>query len=180
MKQIFILTFYFLRTLMILLKPGGTKALMVENMMLRKQLILVSRHRKRAPRLSLWDRLHFAFLAALVYPKRLANLAIIIKPSTLIKFHQALIKRKYRALYSNKSKRKPGPKGPSQALMRAILEMKQRNPRFGCRRIAMQISNMFGIEIDKNVVWRVLSKHYKPTSADDGPSWLTLYWAYER
>jgi transposase InsO family protein len=52
--------------------------------------------------------------------------------------------------------------------------MKKRNPRFGCRRIAMQISNTFGVDIDHNVVWRVLKKNYKPVSGGDGPSWLSF------
>jgi len=30
------------------------------------------------------------------------------------------------------------------------------------------------ITINKDVVWRILSKNYKPTSDDDGPSWLTF------
>jgi len=145
------------------MKPGGAKALMVENIILRKQLIIINRGRKRAPNLSLWNRLTFASLTA-----------IIIKPAMLLKFHKALIKKKYRHLFSNKSKRKPGPAGPSQEFINAILEMKHRNPLFGCRRIAMQISNMFGVDINKDVVWHVLLKHYKPTSGNDGPSWLTF------
>ena len=52
--------------------------------------------------------------------------------------------------------------------------MKRRNPRFGCVRIAQQISHAFGIEIDKDVVRRVLAKHYRPESGTDGPSWLTF------
>jgi putative transposase len=53
--------------------------------------------------------------------------------------------------------------------------MKQRNPSYGYRRIAMQISNAFGIPIDKDIVRRVLSKHYKNIPYDTGPSWLTLW-----
>ena len=174
MGHFFIMKFYFLRTLLVFIKPAGGKALMAENIMLRKQLIILSRGRKRAPNLNLWDRLGFAFLAAIVRPKRLARTAIIIRPSMLIKFHKAPIKRKYHALFSNKSKRKPGPVGPSQDLINAILEMKHRNHRFGCRRIAMQINNMFGVDINKDVVWRILSKYYKPKSGNDGPSWLTF------
>ena len=53
--------------------------------------------------------------------------------------------------------------------------MKRRNPRFGCPRIAQQIAYTFGIEINKDVVRRVLDTHYHPgPGADDGPSWLTL------
>jgi putative transposase len=66
------------------------------------------------------------------------------------------------------------PKGPSQELISAIIEMKRRNPRFGCRRLAMQISNAFGCEIDKDVVRRILSKYLKLSPAGGGPSWLTF------
>ena len=52
--------------------------------------------------------------------------------------------------------------------------MKHRNPKFGCVRIAQQIAYAFGIEIDKDVVRCVLSKHFRPESGADGPSWLTL------
>ncbi len=52
--------------------------------------------------------------------------------------------------------------------------MKQRNPRFGCLRIAQQISKTLGIEINKDTVRRVLAKHYRPGSNDGGPSWRTF------
>jgi hypothetical protein len=45
--------------------------------------------------------------------------------------------------------RKPGPKGPDKALIQAILELKSRNPRFGCPRIAHIISLTFGVDVDK-------------------------------
>ena len=159
MKVFFIMTFYFLRSLAMLAKPGGKKSLMAENIMLRKQLIILSRRRKRAPNLNPWQRLFFAFITMIINPKRLLKISIGIKPSLLIKFHKALIKRKYSALFSNKSKCKPGPAGPSQELIQAILAMKQRNSRFGCRRIAMQINNTFGLNINKDVVCRILAAY---------------------
>ncbi len=52
---------------------------------------------------------------------------------------------------------------------------KRRNPKFGCVRIAQQISRAFGIDLDKDVVRRILIRHYRPESGgDDGLSWLTL------
>ncbi len=53
--------------------------------------------------------------------------------------------------------------------------MKRRNPHFGCPRIAQQIAYAFGIEIDKDVVRRVLATHYQPEpGGGTGPSWLTV------
>src|SRR5437879_2217941 len=69
---------------------------------------------------------------------------------------------------------KPGPKGPSEALIQAIVELKSRNPRFGCPRIARIISRTFGVDIDKNVVHGVLSKHYRRAPGGTGASWLSF------
>jgi putative transposase len=106
-------------------------------------------------------------------PRRIAKSAIIIKPSTLLKYHSALKKRKYRQLYSPRGGRKPGPKGPSREVIDAIVEMKRRNHRFGCPRIAQQINLAFGLELDKDVVRRILATHYKPSPDSNGPPWLT-------
>ena len=58
--------------------------------------------------------------------------AIILKPATLLRFHRGFKDFKYRFLYSSSPKPKPGPTGPSPELIRAICELKRRNPRFGC------------------------------------------------
>ena len=53
--------------------------------------------------------------------------------------------------------------------------MKQRNSCYGCPMIAGQISRTFGLDIDKDVVRRVLAKYYHPAPDHDGaPSWLTF------
>jgi transposase InsO family protein len=107
-------------------------------------------------------------------PARSLRSAIVLKPSTILSFHRALVKRKYRLLFTPKNRGKPGPIGPSPELISAIVEMKRRNPSFGYQRIADQISLVFDIEIDKDVVRRVLAKHYRPEPGSNGPSWLTF------
>ncbi len=114
------------------------------------------------------------FWSLFLSPRHIRRAAVILKPSTLLRFHEALKKRKYQLLYSSHKKSKPGPKGPSQELIAVIVEIKRRNPRFGCPRIAQQINKAFGLNIDKDVVRRVLAKHYHPQPSDGGPSWLTF------
>ncbi len=93
----------------------------------------------------------------------MAKNTVVVSTATLFKFHQALVRRKYSRLFSSANqKRMPGPKGPSQELIDAIVETKRRNPRFGCPRIAQQINKAFRLEIDKDVVRRILVNHYKP------------------
>jgi putative transposase len=173
MKDAIFLIFELLIVIARLLGHGGSRAIIAENLLLKQQLLVHSRARQRAPNLSVWDRALFGFWALFLSPRRIARSSIIIKPSTLLRFHTALKKRKYRLLYSPRGGRKPGPKGPSKEVINAIVEMKKRNPRFGCPRIAQQINLAFGLELDKDIVRRVLATHYKPDHSDRGPSWLT-------
>jgi putative transposase len=140
--------------------PGGVRAVIAENLLLKQQLIVLRRGRRRAPSLTLRDRLFCGFASLFLNAGRIRKAAIALRPSTLLALHQALVRRKYHRLFSSTScRKKPGPKGPDEALIRAIVELKSRNPRFGCPRIARIISHTFGIDIDKNVVYRVLAKH---------------------
>src|SRR5436309_12345606 len=52
--------------------------------------------------------------------------------------------------------------------------MNQRNPNWGCPRIAQQIALAFHIQINKDVVRRILGHHYQPGHSSGGPSWLTF------
>ncbi|WP_217356515.1 hypothetical protein [Legionella sainthelensi] len=157
-----------------LCRPGGVRSVIAENVALRQQLLILKRSHRRAPKLKPYERTLLGTLVALISNKRLPRTAIIIKPSTILNFHKALVKRKYSLLFSRKTKNRPGPKGPSKEIINAIVTMKQKNPRFGYLRIAMQLSNAFGIDIDKDRVRRVLAKSYKPNNSNGGPSWLSM------
>src|SRR5437870_5544525 len=137
--------------------------------------MVLRRARQRAPKLTRNDRLLFGFWSLFLSSARIRKVAIALRPSTLLTFHQALVRHKYRRLFSSKPRPKtPGPKGPDEALLRAIVELKERNPRFGCPRIARIVSRTFGVDVDKNLVYRVLAKHYRPAPRGTGPSWLSF------
>jgi transposase InsO family protein len=172
--EIFALIAHLVATLVRVALPGGVRAVIAESLLLKHQLLILNRSRNRAPRLTPWVRLLFGSGAFLVSAQRLPKIAILIKPATLLRFHRALIQRKYRLLFTSRGRQRPGPKGPSKELIAAILEMKRRNPRFGCPRIAQEIAHAFGVEIDKDVVRRILARHFRSPSGNEGPSWLTL------
>jgi len=136
--------------------------------------MVLRRSRRRAPNLRSIDRIIFGFCSQFLSPRRLLRTAVILKPATLLRFHRGLKDFKYRVLYSSRPKSKPGPKGPSTELVRAICELKRRNPRFGCPKIAQHLAKTFGIDLDKDVVRRVLIAHYHPEGRENGPSWLTF------
>jgi hypothetical protein len=135
----------------------GVRAVLAENLILKQQLLVMRRSRRRAPNLRTADRVLFGFCAEFLSPRRLLRTAIILKPASLLRFHRGFKDCKYRLFYSSSPKQKPGPQGPTPELIRAICKLKQCNPRFGCPKIAKHLAKTFGIDIDKDVVRRVLA-----------------------
>ena len=88
MKDIVILLVHLLTTVAKLLGPGGTKAVIAENLLLKQQLLVVTRSRRRAPNLSPPDRFLMGFWSLFLRPGRIFKVAIGIRTSTLLKFHQ--------------------------------------------------------------------------------------------
>src|SRR5499427_8116014 len=84
------------------------------------------------------------------------------------------LRQKYGLLFSPKRVRRPGPKGPSKELIDAVVEMKRRNRTWGCKRVAQQIALAFGVDIDKDVVRRILAIRFRPEAGSVGPSWLSF------
>ena len=152
--------------------PGGVRAVIVENLLLKQQLIVLRRGHRRAPNLTLSDRLLCGFWSLFLSPGRIRKVGIALRPSTLLAFHQALVRRKYRRLFSSRPcSKKPGPKGPDEALIQAIVELKSRNPRFGCPRIALIISRRArsgstSTRTSCTACWR---KTIAPLRAEPGP-----------
>jgi transposase InsO family protein len=174
MRHLVILAVHLISTVLRLVGPGGVRAVVAESVLAKHQLPILNRSRRRAPNLCILDRLVVGFCSFWIKPSRFHRVAIALRPSTLLNFHRVLVQRKYRLLFSPKQKTKPGPKGPTADLIRAVVEMKQRNPTWGCPHIADQINLAFGIGINKDVVRRILAQHYRPIPTDGGPSWLTF------
>src|SRR5271166_6227960 len=98
MSLLFSLIAHLLVTFARLAKPGGLVAVVAESLAVKHQLLILRRARRRAPYLTSWDRLALGVCTLLVSPKRLSKMAVILKPSTLLYFHRAPVKRKYRLL----------------------------------------------------------------------------------
>src|SRR5215468_4496836 len=174
MRDLLILVVHIITTVFRLARPGGLRAVVAESVLTKHQMLILNRSRRRAPNLRIQDRLVAGLCSFWIKPSRLRKVALAFKTSTLLSFHRALVKRKYRLLFSPKQRTKPGPKGPTADLIRAVVEMKQRNPTWGCPHIADQINLAFGTSINKDVVRRILAQHYRSVPTGGGPSWLTF------
>jgi hypothetical protein len=86
-----VLGIHLLVTLARLLRPGGARAVAAESLILKHQLVIVGRSRRRAPNLTSFDRVVLGIAALFVSVRRIPQLAVILKPSTLFRLHRVLV-----------------------------------------------------------------------------------------
>ena len=170
MRDVILLFVHLIVSVVRLARPGGLRSVVAESVLVKHQLLILNRGRNRAPHLSAGERIIAGLCVLFMNPARILRSAIALKPSTLLHLHSMLAKRKYRMLFSSECRRQPGPKGPNRELIDAVLELKRRNPNWGCPRIAQQITLAFGVEINKDVVRRILGIYYRPESGSARPS----------
>src|SRR5438309_7037088 len=100
MRDLIVLLVHLVGTVFRLARPGGVRSVVAESVLVKHQLLIVNRSRRRAPNLRAFDRLIAGFCSLWIKPARLLRAAIVLKPSTLLQFHRALVHRKYRLLFS--------------------------------------------------------------------------------
>ncbi len=111
MRAPFILIAHLLVILAKLARPGGLRAVVAESLAVKHQLLIMKRAQHRAPNLRSWDRLVLGSCALFVSSERLSKMAVVLRTSTLLYFHQALVKRKYYLLYSSRKCNLPWTQG---------------------------------------------------------------------
>src|SRR5258708_16285759 len=151
MRDFLILFVHLIVSLARLARPGGLRSVVAESALLRHPLLVLNRGRKRAPNLRAADRFIAGLCTLFMRPARVLRSAIVLKPSTLLHLHNVLRRRKYRMLFSPQRGRRPGPNGPKKELIDAVVEMKRRNPNFGCSPIAHPLAFPFPSQIHKNI-----------------------------
>ena len=80
MMHLLILAVHVLATIAKLMRPGGVRAVVAEFVMLKHQLVISRRARRRAPNLNSFDRFVFGLGSLFVPASRLPKLAVILKP----------------------------------------------------------------------------------------------------
>ena len=63
--------------------PGGVRAVIAENLLLKQQLIVLRRGRRRSPKLTRIDRLLCGWWSLFLRSGRIQKIAVAFRPSTL-------------------------------------------------------------------------------------------------
>ena len=104
MRDLAVRFLHLLVTVARLAGPGGARSVVAESVLVKHQLLVLNRCRKRSPNLCPSDRVVAGLCAVFIRPGRLIRSAIVFKPSTLLSLHRALVQRKYRRLFGSKSR----------------------------------------------------------------------------
>src|SRR5215471_18763210 len=99
MRNIFTVFLYVIVIIIRLCRPGGLRSVVAESVLMRHQVLILNRARKRAPNLRASDRIIAGLCTLLMHLGRILRSAIVLKPSTLLHFHKMLTKQKYRLLF---------------------------------------------------------------------------------
>jgi transposase InsO family protein len=128
-----------------------------ENIVLRQQVIVLSRKARARVRLRNTDRLIFVWLCR-TFPSIL-NAITVVKPETVIRWHR----RGYRAYWRWKSSRVGGRPKIDREIRDLIRRMSKENPLWGAPRIHGELL-MLGIEVAQSTVARYMTQRQGPPS----------------
>ena len=108
MRDLLVLFVHLVVTIVRLMRPGGARAIVAESLLLKQQLLIVTRSRRRAPDLRPLDRVVAGLCAGLTGRARIRRCAIVLKPATILGFQRLLVKRKYKELSPQNGADDPG------------------------------------------------------------------------
>jgi hypothetical protein len=128
-----------------------------ENLVLRRQVLILSRKSPSRVRLGNLDRLVLVSVY-LTFPSIL-NAITVVKPETVIRWHR----RGFRAYWHWKSRRRGGRPRINRELRELIRRMSRENPLWGAPRIHGELL-MLGIEVAQSTVAKYMGHSGGPTS----------------
>ena len=95
MRDWLVLMAHLIVTIIRIMAPGGARTVVAESLLLKHQLLILNRSRRKAPPLRALDRILLGLGAILVSPQRILKVAVAVRPATLLRFHRAPVRRKY-------------------------------------------------------------------------------------
>ena len=84
MRDIIVVLVHLIVTLIRLVRPGGLRSVVAQSVLVKHQLCILNRGRKRAPNLRTADRIIAGLCTLFMHPGRLLRVAVVLKPSTLL------------------------------------------------------------------------------------------------
>ena len=151
----------------------GQRDLAVEVVVLRQQVRMYQRQATRAPRLSRWDKV---LLAAIIARYRaLASAVVIVQPDTVLRWHRAIVRRKW--TFGNTARR--GRPATPAATVELIVRLARENRAWGYGKIQGELLKV-GHRVSRASIKRVLRRHALPPAPRRGRTTWRAFLAQHR
>ena len=146
----------------------------VEILLLRQQLRIVERKKRRPPQVPRWEKLTLAVLVARLKGRgRLKEVMFLFKPETVLKWHRDVVRRKWTFHHVKKRVGKPTIDPELEAL---IVRLALDNPRLGYKKLVGELGKL-GYRVGRSTVRDVLKRHHiepAPERRRIGTHWCTF------
>ena len=140
--------------------------LVLENMLLRQQLIVLKRQVKR-PALTWRSRALFVLLASKL--RTWKGTLVIVQPDTLLRWHRELFRRVWRR--KSKAKRQSGRRPLIDDIVALVKQMAKENRSWGAERIRGELLKL-GVRVSKSSIQKHIQEVREPRSPKQ--SWATF------
>jgi putative transposase len=143
----------------------------VEILLLRQQLRIVERKQKRGPNIPRWQKVPLSALAVRLKETAASSRATLqecirlFKPDTLIGWHRAAVRLKWKF----KQGRKPGRPPIDADLKRWILRVARENPGLGYQKLEGEMRKL-GFDVSHTTIRTVMNRHGLPPSPERSSS----------
>src|ERR1022692_3172525 len=140
-----------------------------EILILRHQLAVTLREQPRAHARQTWpDRAWLALLARTLPVKRLAGLRLIVAPSSILRWHRDILRRRW----ARRSRCGHTGRPPTRRSIRSlVLRLARENESWGYRRVHGELA-VLGVTVAPSTVWQILKDvGIGPAPRRDGPGW---------
>ena len=117
------------------------------------------------------ERRRLAVLGHRLGRRRLSQVAMIVTPDTILRWHRQLIARKW--TYATR----PGRRGVLAEIRRLVVRMAEENPTWGYTRIQGALKNV-GHRVGRSTIARILKAHGLPPVPERSTSWQTFLRAH--
>lgn len=153
--------------------PSGDGSKDLEILVLRHQLRVLRRKAGR-PRLRRLDRVLLAAASRVLPRDRWGS--FIVTPTTLLRWHRELVRRKW----SFRRGRRPGRPPLDPEVQALVLQMARENSRWGCVRISGELGKL-GIRVGATTISTLLRRNgLGPAPRRNGPTWSEFLRAQAR
>ncbi len=155
----------------------------IEILLLRQQLRILQRKQPHPPRISRLEKLMLVVLASKLTGMtnsarvRLSQVILLFKPDTLLKWHRALVRRKW----TFKQQAPRGRPATSPKLEALILRLAQENPTWGYGKLEGELGKL-RYAIGRSTIRDVLKRQQVPPAPQriqHGSSWRTFLRYYQ-